>query len=77
MDFKQKYYKYKQKYLNLQNKYSIKSNFILDDNSNIFQSTIPNTIRILKDIDKNKIVILLGERHANVELYNNTSTSVP
>jgi len=72
MDFKQKYYKYKQKYLNLQNKYSIKSNFILDDNSNIFQGTIPDSIRILKDIDKNKIVILLGERHDNVELYNNT-----
>lgn len=65
MDYKDKYLKYKSKYLNLKNQIG---SGILGDAYTRYDCESPINIRLIKNTDQNKQVILLGEDHADVDI---------
>ena len=64
MDYKNKYLKYKEKYLNLKNQ---TGSGILYDKITDDDCSPPQKIRIIQNHKSNKIVILLGEAHESIE----------
>jgi hypothetical protein len=64
MDYQKKYLKYKQKYLTIKNQIG---NGILGDDVVRTPCVQPVNIRVIKNEEKNKIIILLGEFHTKMK----------
>jgi hypothetical protein len=66
MNYKEKYIKYKSKYLDLKKQLG---SGILDNPITKSDCVSPEFVRVIKNEDDNKLVILLGESHKKVDLY--------